>query len=129
MSLKLISLKWQISLSNLLIRAISWQRPTTNIKSDMVCVKLIVENHWMCWHRVLKWIASEQKIENIINRFRAQQTIGPRPVGGAPPSETASELILLHLYVNLHSVGLDSFTDNRILWLRWDGTLSGLCLN
>jgi len=27
--------------------AISWQRPTTNIKSDMVCVKLIEITEWM----------------------------------------------------------------------------------
>ena len=28
-------------------RAISWQRPTTNIYSDMVCVKLIQITEWM----------------------------------------------------------------------------------
>ena len=27
--------------------AISWQRPTTNIKSDMVCVKLIEITEWI----------------------------------------------------------------------------------
>jgi len=32
---------------NIVFKAISRQRPTTNIKSDMVCVKLIDITEWM----------------------------------------------------------------------------------